>query len=125
MSIRGAQGLTGCDPDSSEGLRHPHASRRHAFGFMIYTWLPVALLNEAKGWPIRQCRPICQRRVGKKISFHGDDDSGAQLRTILRTLSLLRYRASAAAEGIEFRRPLRVVLGSSRRMSGCDLFPGR
>ena len=102
------------NPDLNEGLpaflaQHPGMQS----GFMIAHVAAVALLNEAKVLLTRRVSIICRLRLERKITFDGM--TGAlKLRTIVEDARMSSRSSLAAAEGLEFRRPLKAGVGVER-----------
>jgi histidine ammonia-lyase len=101
------------NPDSSEGLPPflaPHAGTHS--GFMILHVAAVALLNEAKGLAHPASVDNVPTSGGKEDHVSMGMTSALKLRSIVENAEhLLAIELLAAAEGLEFRRPLKGGLG--------------
>jgi histidine ammonia-lyase len=101
------------NPDSSEGLPPfltPHAGTHS--GFMILHVAAVALLNEAKVLAHPASIDNLPTSGGKEDHVSMGMTSALKLRTIVENAEhLLAIELLAAAEGLEFRRPLKGGLG--------------
>jgi histidine ammonia-lyase len=101
------------NPDSSEGL--PPFLTQHAgthSGFMILHVAAVALLNEAKGLAHPASIDNLPTSGGKEDHVSMGMTSALKLRTIVENAEhLLAIELLAAAEGLEFRRPLKAGAG--------------
>jgi histidine ammonia-lyase len=101
------------NPDSSEGL--PAFLTQHAgthSGFMILHVAAVALLNEAKGLAHPASIDNLPTSGGKEDHVSMGMTSALKLRTIVENAEyLLAIELLAAAEGLEFRRPLKAGVG--------------
>jgi histidine ammonia-lyase len=101
------------NPDSSEGL--PAFLTAHAgthSGFMILHVAAVALLNEAKGLAHPASIDNLPTSGGKEDHVSMGMTSALKLRSIVENAEhLLAIELLAAAEGLEFRRPLKAGLG--------------
>src|SRR5438067_11819759 len=101
------------NPDSSEGLPPflaPHAGTHS--GFMILHVAAVALLNEAKVLAHPASIDNLPTSGGKEDHVSMGMTSALKLRGIVENAEhLLAIELLAAAEGLEFRRPLRAGLG--------------
>src|SRR4051812_31299407 len=101
------------NPDSSEGLPPfltPHAGTHS--GFMILHVAAVALLNEAKGLAHPASIDNLPTSGGKEDHVSMGMTSAIKLRTIVENAEhLLAIELLAAAEGLEFRRPLKGGVG--------------
>jgi histidine ammonia-lyase len=97
------------NPDSSEGLPPflaPHAGTHS--GFMILHVAAVALLNEAKGLAHPASVDNVPTSGGKEDHVSMGMTSALKLRTIVENAEhVLAIELLSAAEGIEFRRPLK------------------
>jgi histidine ammonia-lyase len=102
------------NPDSSEGL--PPFLTSHAgthSGFMILHVAAVALLNEAKGLAHPASIDNLPTSGGKEDHVSMGMTSALKLRTIVENAEhLLAIELLAAAEGLEFRRPLKAGVGA-------------
>jgi histidine ammonia-lyase len=101
------------NPDSSEGLPPfltPHAGTHS--GFMILHVAAVALLNEAKGLAHPASIDNLPTSGGKEDHVSMGMTAALKLRSIVENAEhLLAIELLAAAEGLEFRRPLKAGLG--------------
>jgi histidine ammonia-lyase len=101
------------NPDLSEGLPpflSPHAGTHS--GFMILHVAAVALLNEAKGLAHPASIDNLPTSGGKEDHVSMGMTSAIKLRTIVENAEhLLAIELLAAAEGLEFRRPLKGGVG--------------
>ena len=101
------------NPDLSEGLPpflSPHAGTHS--GFMILHVAAVALLNEAKGLAHPASIDNLPTSGGKEDHVSMGMTSALKLRTIVENAEhLLAIELLAAAEGLEFRRPLKGGVG--------------
>jgi histidine ammonia-lyase len=101
------------NPDSSEGLPPfltPHAGTHS--GFMILHVAAVALLNEAKGLAHPASIDNLPTSGGKEDHVSMGMTSALKLRSIVENAEhLLAIELLAAAEGLEFRRPLKAGVG--------------
>ena len=101
------------NPDSSEGLPPfltPHAGTHS--GFMILHVAAVALLNEAKVLSHPASVDNLPTSGGREDHVSMGMTSALKLRTIVENAEqVLAIELLAAAEGIEFRRPLKAGLG--------------
>ncbi len=101
------------NPDSSEGLPPfltPHAGTHS--GFMILHVAAVALLNEAKVLAHPASVDNLPTSGGKEDHVSMGMTAALKLRTIVENAeNLLAIELLAAAEGIEFRRPLKAGVG--------------
>src|SRR4051812_43374064 len=101
------------NPDTSEGLPpflSPHAGTHS--GFMILHVAAVALLNEAKGLAHPASIDNLPTSGGKEDHVSMGMTSAIKLRTIVENAEhLLAIELLAAAEGLEFRRPLKGGVG--------------
>jgi histidine ammonia-lyase len=101
------------NPDSSEGLPPflaPHAGTHS--GFMILHVAAVALLNEAKGLAHPASVDNVPTSGGKEDHVSMGMTSALKLRSIVENAEhLLAIELLAAAEGLEFRRPLKGGVG--------------
>jgi histidine ammonia-lyase len=104
------------NPDSSEGLPPflaPHAGTHS--GFMILHVAAVALLNEAKGLAHPASVDNVPTSGGKEDHVSMGMTSALKLRSIVENAEhLLAIELLAAAEGLEFRRPLKGGVGVER-----------
>jgi histidine ammonia-lyase len=101
------------NPDSSEGLPPfltPHAGTHS--GFMILHVAAVALLNEAKGLAHPASIDNLPTSGGKEDHVSMGMTAALKLRSIVENAEhVLAIELLAAAEGLEFRRPLKAGLG--------------
>jgi histidine ammonia-lyase len=101
------------NPDSSEGLPPfltPHAGTHS--GFMILHVAAVALLNEAKGLAHPASIDNLPTSGGKEDHVSMGMTAALKLRSIVENAEhLLAIELLAAAEGLEFRRPLKAGVG--------------
>jgi histidine ammonia-lyase len=101
------------NPDSSEGLPpflSPHAGTHS--GFMILHVAAVALLNEAKGLAHPASIDNLPTSGGKEDHVSMGMTSALKLRSIVENAEhLLAIELLSAAEGLEFRRPLKGGVG--------------
>jgi histidine ammonia-lyase len=101
------------NPDSSEGLPpflSPHAGTHS--GFMVLHVAAVALLNEAKGLAHPASIDNLPTSGGKEDHVSMGMTSALKLRSIVENAEhLLAIELLAAAEGLEFRRPLKGGVG--------------
>jgi histidine ammonia-lyase len=101
------------NPDSSEGLPpflSPHAGTHS--GFMILHVAAVALLNEAKGLAHPASVDNLPTSGGKEDHVSMGMTAALKLRTIVENAEhVLAIELLSAAEGIEFRRPLKAGAG--------------
>jgi histidine ammonia-lyase len=101
------------NPDSSEGLPPfltPHAGTHS--GFMILHVAAVALLNEAKGLSHPASVDNLPTSGGKEDHVSMGMTAALKLRTIVENAEhVVAIELLAAAEGIEFRRPLKAGVG--------------
>jgi histidine ammonia-lyase len=101
------------NPDSSEGLPPfltPHAGTHS--GFMILHVVAVALLNEAKGLAHPASIDNLPTSGGKEDHVSMGMTAALKLRAIVENAEhVLAIELLAAAEGLEFRRPLKAGLG--------------
>jgi histidine ammonia-lyase len=104
------------NPDLSEGLPpflSPHAGTHS--GFMILHVAAVALLNEAKGLAHPASIDNLPTSGGKEDHVSMGMTSALKLRNIVENAEhLLAIELLAAAEGLEFRRPLKAGVGVER-----------
>jgi histidine ammonia-lyase len=101
------------NPDSSEGLPPfltPHAGTHS--GFMILHVAAVALLNEAKGLAHPASIDNLPTSGGKEDHVSMGMTAALKLRSIVENAEhVLAIELLAAAEGLEFRRPLKAGVG--------------
>jgi histidine ammonia-lyase len=101
------------NPDSSEGLPAflaPHAGTHS--GFMILHVAAVALLNEAKGLAHPASIDNLPTSGGKEDHVSMGMTAALKLRTIMENAEhVLAIELLAAAEGLEFRHPLKAGVG--------------
>jgi histidine ammonia-lyase len=101
------------NPDSSEGLPAflaPHAGTHS--GFMILHVAAVALLNEAKGLAHPASIDNLPTSGGKEDHVSMGMTAALKLRTIVENAEyVLAIELLAAAEGLEFRHPLKAGVG--------------
>jgi histidine ammonia-lyase len=108
------------NPDSSEGLPpflSPHAGTHS--GFMILHVAAVALLNEAKGLAHPASVDNLPTSGGKEDHVSMGMTAALKLRTIVENAEhVLAIELLSAAEGIEFRRPLKAGTGVEQAYEG-------
>jgi len=108
------------NPDSSEGLPPfltPHAGTHS--GFMILHVAAVALLNEAKGLAHPASVDNLPTSGGKEDHVSMGMTAALKLRTIVENAEhVMAIELLSAAEGVEFRRPLKAGVGVEQAYEG-------